>query len=91
MNIHVECSVKNVLSDSEMDVGTPKHPVKGLLEGVEETGACDAKNTPKLSQEHMYKDVCEYLANGKAVAIFPEGGSHDRTALLPLKGSSLTY
>lgn len=33
----------------------------------------------------MYEAVWNTLAAHKAVGIFPEGGSHDRTDLLPLK------
>ena len=33
----------------------------------------------------MYSRVVDLLAGGGASAIFPEGGSHDRTDTLPLK------
>ncbi len=37
----------------------------------------------------MFSYVEEALANGKCLGIFPEGGSHDNTDLLPLKVSSI--
>jgi len=42
---------------------------------------------PKIDQSKVYDAVFDRLANGGSVGIFPEGGSHDRTELLPLKGT----
>jgi len=39
----------------------------------------------RIDQEKVYESVLAKLASGGAVCIFPEGGSHDRTDLLPLK------
>jgi len=44
------------------------------------------KTAPKVDQSHVYEQVFGRLREGGAVCIFPEGGSHDRTELLPLKG-----
>lgn len=33
----------------------------------------------------LFNSVWKELANGKNIGIFPEGGSHDRVDLLPLK------
>jgi len=33
----------------------------------------------------MYEEVWKALNNNSCIGIFPEGGSHDRTDLLPLK------
>mmetsp|Transcript_19363 Transcript_19363/g.59778 ORF Transcript_19363/g.59778 Transcript_19363/m.59778 type:complete len:657 (+) Transcript_19363:86-2056(+) len=43
------------------------------------------KLIPKLDQHELYDAVYERLASRGAVGIFPEGGSHDRASLLPLK------
>lgn len=40
---------------------------------------------PYVDQKNVYKSVLEKLASGGTLGIFPEGGSHDRTDLLPLK------
>ena len=40
---------------------------------------------PKLDNSLMFKEACKKLKEGKAVCIFPEGTSHDRTHLLQLK------
>lgn len=44
------------------------------------------KVAPKLDQTEVYDAVHTALHRGGTIAIFPEGGSHDRTDLLPLKG-----
>lgn len=38
-----------------------------------------------VDQSKMFNSVHTALASGKSLCIFPEGGSHDRTDLLPLK------
>ena len=40
---------------------------------------------PRVAQDGMFSAVYDTLAAGKAVGIFPEGGSHDQPSLLPLK------
>jgi glycerol-3-phosphate O-acyltransferase/dihydroxyacetone phosphate acyltransferase len=39
----------------------------------------------RVDQKVVYEKVLDKLASGGAIGIFPEGGSHDRTELLPLK------
>lgn len=48
------------------------------------------KGTPykvadKIDQKQVYDFVFRHLSNGNCLGIFPEGGSHDRTDMLPLK------
>ena len=43
------------------------------------------KIAPKVDQTEVYDAVFERLMSGGCIGIFPEGGSHDRTELLPLK------
>merc|ERR1712038_939911 len=38
-----------------------------------------------MDQKEVYKMVLSRLAKGGTIGIFPEGGSHDRTDLLPLR------
>jgi glycerol-3-phosphate O-acyltransferase/dihydroxyacetone phosphate acyltransferase len=40
---------------------------------------------PKLDNSLMFKETCQKLKENKAICIFPEGTSHDRTHLLQLK------
>lgn len=46
------------------------------------------KIAPRVDQTELYKAVFDRLAVDGCIGIFPEGGSHDRTQLLPLKGKS---
>ena len=46
------------------------------------------KVAPKVDQAKVYDAVFEKISRGGCVGIYPEGGSHDRTELLPLKGRS---
>ncbi|CAK74407.1 unnamed protein product (macronuclear) [Paramecium tetraurelia] len=43
------------------------------------------KIQPKVDQSMMFEQVWLALKQGKCIGIFPEGGSHDNTTLLPLK------
>ena len=52
-------------------------------------GGINFKVAPKVDQTKVYDAVFERLQAGGCVGIFPEGGSHDRTELLPLKGEFL--
>jgi glycerol-3-phosphate O-acyltransferase/dihydroxyacetone phosphate acyltransferase len=38
-----------------------------------------------VDQSRVYNAVFQALKHGQCIGIFPEGGSHDRTDLLPLK------
>jgi len=57
------------------------------------TAAIPAPNTPpcsfdslaRVDQSVVYNKVLAKLEKGGCIGIFPEGGSHDRTTLLPLK------
>lgn len=57
-----------------------KSEVKSAL-----TKGTSFKYADKVNQSHVYHKVFEHLAHKQCIGIFPEGGSHDRTDLLPLK------
>lgn len=57
-----------------------KPEVKSIL-----TKGTSFKYADKVNQSIVYHKVFEHLANNQCIGIFPEGGSHDRTDLLPLK------
>ncbi|EZG70493.1 putative glycerol-3-phosphate acyltransferase [Gregarina niphandrodes] len=40
---------------------------------------------PKVDQGDVYESVSQALYEGSSICVFPEGGSHDRPELLPLK------
>lgn len=54
----------------------------GVKEGYQGT---KYKLAPHIDQTKVYEAVFDRLRSGGCVGIFPEGGSHDRTGLLPLK------
>ncbi|KAJ4150168.1 hypothetical protein LMH87_010931 [Akanthomyces muscarius] len=56
--------------------------LRGLAPGYQGT---KYKLAPHTDQTSVYEAVFDRLRNGGCVGIFPEGGSHDRTELLPLK------
>ena len=60
---------------------TLKKPVEGKDRG---TGH-GFKILPKVDQSVVMASVFERLAQNGSIGIFPEGGSHDRTELLPIK------
>eukprot|EP00543_Licmophora_paradoxa_P001221 CAMPEP_0202449092 /NCGR_PEP_ID=MMETSP1360-20130828/7852_1 /ASSEMBLY_ACC=CAM_ASM_000848 /TAXON_ID=515479 /ORGANISM="Licmophora paradoxa, Strain CCMP2313" /LENGTH=698 /DNA_ID=CAMNT_0049066911 /DNA_START=78 /DNA_END=2174 /DNA_ORIENTATION=+ len=60
--------------------------------GIDQQNELPTTTTPvtfeilkKVDQKVVYEKVLDKLASGGAIGIFPEGGSHDRTDLLPLK------
>lgn len=55
---------------------------KGVADGFDGINFLVA---PKLDQTEVYDAVHAVLHHGGSIGIFPEGGSHDRTDLLPLK------
>lgn len=61
--------------------------VDGQQDILENFGGTKFKTAPKVDQTMVYNAVFERLSLGGCVGIFPEGGSHDRTELLPLKGT----
>ncbi|KAI9838277.1 MAG: hypothetical protein M1819_005545 [Sarea resinae] len=65
-------------SEGNADTGGGTGPAEGF-QGTK------YKTAPKVDQTQVYNAVFEHLHDGGCVGIFPEGGSHDRTELLPLK------
>lgn len=46
---------------------------------------CVYKVAGKIDHTQVYREVFDHLHQDGCIGIFPEGGSHDRTELLPLK------
>lgn len=68
--------------DIDEDGNFTNRSLNGVAPGFEGT---PFKTAPKVDQTKVYNAVFDRLKAGGAVGIFPEGGSHDRTELLPLK------
>ncbi|KAH9079344.1 hypothetical protein EDB83DRAFT_2216573 [Lactarius deliciosus] len=87
--------VTQVISDTQLRVKTEFHSdteksTKLVREKAEEaksqgTDGLTFKTLPYVDQNEMYQHVYQRLHEGGCIAIYPEGGSHDRTDLLPLK------
>jgi len=69
--------IKDVISDTELTIADPI--IGHTLENSEYW------RIPKMNTAKIYDSVWRQLGKGQSLAIFPEGGSHDRTDLLPLK------
>lgn len=70
---------------SRRDVTEEEKSEVSQINGGDVTGTT-FKTAPKVDQTKVYDAVFDSLDGGGCVGIFPEGGSHDRTELLPLKG-----
>jgi len=64
--------------------GQTEEAVKRRMQEEEFQGS-PFKVAPKIDQTKVYDAVFEKLNDGGCIGIFPEGGSHDRTELLPIK------
>ncbi|GAA5954484.1 hypothetical protein JCM3765_004471 [Sporobolomyces pararoseus] len=80
----VSVEVVEVISDTEMRIKKefPKKATESLKSKPDGTSY---KVLPHVDQSSMYSSVYKALTQGGSIGIFPEGGSHDRTDLLPLK------
>ncbi|KAI0005965.1 hypothetical protein BJV74DRAFT_892687 [Russula compacta] len=87
--------VAEVISDTQLRVKSEFHnetekSTKLVREKAEEAKSqgidgLTFKTLPYVDQNEMYRHVYQRLQEGGCIAIYPEGGSHDRTDLLPLK------
>eukprot|EP00668_Euglena_longa_P020614 GGOE01025657.1.p1 GENE.GGOE01025657.1~~GGOE01025657.1.p1 ORF type:complete len:728 (-),score=153.09 GGOE01025657.1:445-2304(-) len=77
--------VKEVKSDTELllEQGVPEGHFAGPIEKF--------RILPKVDHSQMYNAVYDKLKGGHAVGLFPEGGSHDRTSLLPFKSGCAVF
>jgi len=77
-DIPVDIIVKQVNSDTEVT-----YSAETIFEKSD--AQLSYKIIPKIDQSKMYEAVWHRLRSGEGVGIFPEGGSHDRTEMLPIK------
>ncbi|KAG0265433.1 hypothetical protein DFQ27_000647 [Actinomortierella ambigua] len=76
--------VAEIISDTELIIKKEFKELKAL-EVLTSTEGTKYKCLPHMDQSKVYKTVFDRLNAGHCVGIFPEGGSHDRLELLPLK------
>src|SRR5690554_3977595 len=78
-------AVVEIISDTELIVKKEFKELKAL-ELLTSAEGSKYKCLPQMDQTNVYKTVFNRLNAGHCVGIFPEGGSHDRAEMLPLKG-----
>lgn len=78
----VSFEVTEVISDTQLKL--KKELTDEAIELIKNSGTY--KVIPHVDQSTLYDKVHERLNTGECIVIFPEGGSHDRSELLPLKG-----
>ncbi|SCV74439.1 BQ2448_8078 [Microbotryum intermedium] len=81
----VSIEIAEVMDDHKLRL--KKEFNKKVRDGWKDKGAEGVayKVLPYVDQSKMYSSVYQKLTEGGSIGIFPEGGSHDRTDLLPLK------
>lgn len=76
-------TIEEIISDTELRISKPYKPGSKattlLLEGT------SFKFAEKISNDVTFQHVFNHLHSDGIIAIFPEGGSHDRPDLLPIK------
>ncbi|KAJ6502580.1 glycerol-3-phosphate O-acyltransferase [Mycena sanguinolenta] len=85
--------VAEVISDTELKIkkefggGKGTMRIREKVAELEELGKAglDFKKLLWIDQQELYQHVYSALNRAGCIGIFPEGGSHDRTDLLPLK------
>lgn len=70
--------VSRIISDTVLEI---THAIPHA-----EAGTFSFKIAPHVDQTAVYEEVHAYLNNHECITVFPEGGSHDRPEMLPLKG-----
>ncbi|OLY78803.1 putative acyltransferase [Smittium mucronatum] len=76
--------VTKIVSDTELLIDFPVTSTDALTALASE-GGCPYDSVPALDQNKMYKAVYDRLNANECIGIFPEGGSHDQSKMLPLK------
>ncbi|KAG2178954.1 hypothetical protein INT43_001801 [Umbelopsis isabellina] len=83
INKTLKVQVEEVMSDSRARLATPVTEADASVlrkdEGVK------YKVVPHVNQHDLFDKVHDSLGQSRSIVIFPEGGSHDRPELLPLK------
>lgn len=74
--------IDQIISDTELLLRKEYKNSKGRALASQGT---TYKFAPHVDQSSVYRYVFEHLNKGGCIGIFPEGGSHDRSDLLPLK------
>ncbi|EGV64199.1 Glycerol-3-phosphate/dihydroxyacetone phosphate acyltransferase [Yamadazyma tenuis] len=75
--------VLEIIDDTHVIIRKPFKNTEKIVKMLKD--GSDFKYARKVDQNEVYQQVFGHLAHGNCIGIFPEGGSHDRTDLLPIK------
>ncbi|KAK6464296.1 glycerol-3-phosphate O-acyltransferase [Scheffersomyces coipomensis] len=75
--------IVEIISDTKLKIRKEFKKTDQILTLL--TNGTSFKKADKIDQKKVFKYVFNHLSHGNCLGIFPEGGSHDRTDLLPLK------
>ncbi|THH32132.1 hypothetical protein EUX98_g2059 [Antrodiella citrinella] len=91
----LSAEVLEVVSDTEVKIKKEFAGAKGADSALFRAqvaanggSGLEYKTMPFINHEDMYHHAHESLKSGGSIGIYPEGGSHDRTDLLPLKAGA---
>ncbi|KAJ1812766.1 Glycerol-3-phosphate/dihydroxyacetone phosphate acyltransferase [Coemansia sp. RSA 2599] len=82
-----QARVEEIISDTQLRTSKEMKELEAL-EALTKPEGTPYKIAPHIDQDDMYHAVYQRLNNGECIGIFPEGGSHDRTEMLPLKAGA---
>lgn len=75
--------IKEIRNDTELVLEGPFSSSRAVA--ILARGETPYEVASKVDNSGMFARVFQHLADGHCIGIFPEGGSHDRTEMLPLK------
>ncbi|CAG8761234.1 19856_t:CDS:2, partial [Racocetra persica] len=78
------CEITEIISDTELVIKKEFKEPKAL-EVLTQPGGTSYTCVPYVDQSNLYRIVFEIMNSGKCIGVFPEGRSHDRPELIPLK------
>ncbi|CAG8532813.1 21595_t:CDS:2 [Cetraspora pellucida] len=76
--------ITEIISDTELVIKKEFKETKAL-EVLSQPGGTSYTCMPYVDQSNLYEIVFEMMNSGKCIGVFPEGRSHDRSEIIPLK------
>ncbi|RLV96004.1 Glycerol-3-phosphate O-acyltransferase 1 [Spathaspora sp. JA1] len=82
------CQIDKIIDDTHLKLKKPfvssRKEIQDKIDNALKEGT-PFKIAPHIDNHHVFNHVFRHLGQKKVLGIFPEGGSHDRPDLLPLK------
>ncbi|KAL0086234.1 hypothetical protein J3Q64DRAFT_1658671, partial [Phycomyces blakesleeanus] len=77
--------VARIVSDTQLELCKEFKALKAIDLLTNSANGTKYKCMPHIEQGSVYEQVYEQLYRNECITVFPEGGSHDRAEILPLK------